>query len=50
MINGSRNRRRIGSMQHNEVSELVDLPEGFKPIACEWVFKSKKKSKAKIDC
>lgn len=36
-------------MQHNEVWELMDLPEGFKPIDCKGEFKTKKDSKKKID-
>lgn len=36
-------------MQHNQVYELVDLLEGFKPIDCKWVFKIKKVFKGKID-
>ena len=32
------------SMANNEVWELVELPEGFKPIKCKWVFKIKRDS------
>lgn len=40
----------LKSMRHNEVWELVDLPENFEPIECRWVLKTKKDSKGKIDC
>ena len=29
------------SMDSNKVWELVDLPEGIKPIRCKWVYKRK---------
>ncbi|RDX86467.1 hypothetical protein CR513_32197, partial [Mucuna pruriens] len=32
----------IKSMQDNDVWDLVDLPEGVKPIGCKWLFKTKK--------
>ena len=28
-------------MQRNEVWDLVKLPEGWKPVSCKWVIKSK---------
>ncbi|XP_070018798.1 uncharacterized protein [Nicotiana sylvestris] len=37
------------SMEHNGVWELVELPEGFRPIGCKWVFKTKRDSKGNID-
>ena len=30
------------SMGSNKVWELVDLPEGIKPIGCKWVYKRKR--------
>ena len=30
------------SMTSNDVWDLVELPEGSKPIGCKWVFKTKK--------
>ena len=32
----------IDSMSENQVWDLVDLPDGFTPIGCKWVFKLKK--------
>uniref|UniRef100_A0A2N9I4J9 Integrase catalytic domain-containing protein n=1 Tax=Fagus sylvatica TaxID=28930 RepID=A0A2N9I4J9_FAGSY len=37
------------SMKHNDVWELVELPNGFKPIGCKWVYKTKKDSKGNIE-
>lgn len=37
------------SMKYNEVGELVKFPEGFKPIGCKCVFRTKKDSKDRID-
>nr|KYP71451.1 Retrovirus-related Pol polyprotein from transposon TNT 1-94 [Cajanus cajan] len=33
------------SMQDNDVWDLVELPEGVKPIGCKWIFKTKRDSK-----
>ena len=30
----------LKSMEHNEVWDLVELPEGSKRIDCKWVFKA----------
>ena len=30
------------SMYSNLVWELIDLPEGIKPIGCKWIYKRKK--------
>ena len=32
----------IKQIEHNETWELVDLPEGKKPIGLKWVYKIKK--------
>ena len=37
------------SMNDNEVWDLVELPEGVKPIGCKWIFKTKKDSKGNIE-
>ena len=29
----------IKSMRDNDVWDLVELPEGVKPIGCKWIFK-----------
>lgn len=38
----------IAAMQTNDVWELVDLPEGRKPIQSRWVFKIKRDTSGKI--
>ena len=37
------------SMANNDVWELVEMPENFKPIGCKWVFKTKKDVQGKIE-
>ena len=37
------------SMADNDVWDLVQMPENFKPIGCKWVFKTKKDAKRKIE-
>ncbi|RDY14606.1 hypothetical protein CR513_00304, partial [Mucuna pruriens] len=37
------------SMQDNDIWDLVELPEGVKPIGCKWIFKTKKDSKGNIE-
>ena len=32
----------------NGVWDLVELPEGVKPIGCKWIFKTKQDSKGNI--
>ena len=39
----------IQSMRHNGVWELVELPEGHRPIGCKWVYKTKRDPKGKIE-
>ncbi|KAA0048708.1 gag/pol protein [Cucumis melo var. makuwa] len=36
------------SMYFNSVWELVDLPEGVKPIGCKWIYKRKRDSAGKV--
>ncbi|KAL0537426.1 hypothetical protein IC582_026404 [Cucumis melo] len=36
------------SMYFNSVWELVDLPEGVKPIGCKWIYKRKRDSIRKV--
>ena len=38
----------LDSMKSNKVWELVDLPEGIKPIGCKWVYKRKKNAEGKV--
>ena len=42
-------RDEIQSMRHNGVWELVELPEGHRPIGCKWVYKTKRDPKGKIE-
>ena len=37
------------SMHDNDVWDLVRLPEGFKPISCKWIFKTKRNSKGNTE-
>ena len=39
----------VKSMKDNEVWDLVELPEGVKPIGCKWIFKTKRDSKGNIE-
>ncbi|KAA0055030.1 retrotransposon protein, putative, Ty1-copia subclass [Cucumis melo var. makuwa] len=36
------------SMYFNSIWQLVDLPEGVKPIGCKWIYKRKKDSAGKV--
>ena len=36
------------SMKDNGIWDLVELPEGVKPIGCKWIFKTKRDSKGNI--
>ena len=38
----------IESMYHNQVWNLVDLPDGVRPIGCKWVFKRKTDADGKV--
>ena len=42
-------RGEIQSMRHNGVWELVELPEGHRPIGCKWVYKTKRDPKGNIE-
>ena len=42
-------RDEIQSMRHNGVWELIELPEGNRPIGCKWVYKTKRDSKGKVE-
>ncbi|RDY13096.1 hypothetical protein CR513_02027, partial [Mucuna pruriens] len=37
------------SMQDNDVWDLIELPEGVKPVGCKWIFKTKTDSKGNIE-
>ncbi|TKC11565.1 hypothetical protein FA727_23840 [Robertmurraya kyonggiensis] len=37
------------SMASNDVWDLVELPEGSKPIGCKWVFKTKRDSNGQVE-
>ncbi|KAK8948501.1 hypothetical protein KSP39_PZI005632 [Platanthera zijinensis] len=37
------------SMHDNDVWDLVELPEGKKPIGCKWIFKTKRNSKGNVE-
>ena len=42
-------RDEIQYMRHNGVWELIELPEGHRPIGCKWVYKTKRDHKGKIE-
>ena len=37
------------TMSHNKVWSLVDLLDGYRPIKCEWVFKTKHDAKGLVE-
>ena len=37
------------SMSNNDVWELVDLPKGYKPVGCKWVFKTQRDNKGNVE-
>nr|KYP66965.1 Retrovirus-related Pol polyprotein from transposon TNT 1-94 [Cajanus cajan] len=39
----------IKSMRDNDVWNLVELPEGVKPIDCKWIFKINRDPKGNIE-
>ena len=39
----------IESMGSNKVWELVNLPEGIKPIGCKLVYKRKRRADGKVE-
>jgi hypothetical protein len=38
----------LKSMSSNDVWDLVDIPNGVKPVGCEWVYKTKRDSKGNV--
>ena len=36
-------------MHDNDTWDLVQLPEGLKPIGCKWIFKTKRDSKGNTE-
>ena len=39
----------ISFMSQNKIWDLVDLPEGCKPIGCKGVFKTKRDSRGQVE-
>ena len=39
----------MDSMHANQVWDLVELPEGVKPIGCKWVYKRKRGADGKVE-
>jgi len=39
----------LNSMEKNDVWELAELPKGYKPVGCKWVFKTKLDPKGNIE-
>ena len=39
----------LKSMDHNEVWDVVELPEGCKRVGCKWVFKAKRDSNGNVE-
>ena len=37
------------SMSQNKVWNLVDFPDGCRPIGCKWVFKTKRNAKVQVE-
>ena len=37
------------SMSHNKMWSLVDLPVGYRPIGCKWVFMTKSDAKGQVE-
>ena len=38
----------MNSMKSNDVWDLIELPNGTRPIGCKWVYKTKKDSLGNI--
>jgi hypothetical protein len=38
----------LKSMSSNDVWDLVDIPNGVKPVGCKWVYKTKRESKGNV--
>ena len=41
-------RSEIESMEDNQVWDLVDQPEGVRPIECKWIFKKKRDAEGNV--
>ncbi|KAH9657984.1 hypothetical protein KPL70_023305 [Citrus sinensis] len=39
----------MASMYHNGVWDLVELPDGCRPIGCKWVFKTKRDASGQVE-
>ena len=39
----------LKSMSSNDVWDLVDVPDGVKPVGCKWVYKTKHDSKGNVE-
>ena len=39
----------LKSMSSNDVWDLVDIPDGVKPVGCKWVYKTKRDSKGNVE-
>ena len=39
----------LKSMGSNDVWDLVDIPDGVKPVGCKWVYKTKRDSKENVE-
>ena len=37
------------SMSHNKVWSMVDFPDGYRPVGCKWVFKTKRDAKGHVE-
>jgi len=40
---------KIKFMRDNDIWDLIELPEGVKPIGCKWIFKTKRDSMGNIE-
>jgi hypothetical protein len=39
----------LNSISSNDVWDLVDIPDGVKPVGCKWVYKTKHDSKGNVE-
>ena len=39
----------LKSMSSNDIWDLVDIPDGVKPVGCKWVYKTKRDSKGNVE-
>ena len=50
LLNGLRPwKKSFKSMSSNDVWDLVDIPNGVKPVGCKWVYKTKRDSKGNVE-